>query len=536
MPVRPSGSRWRSTNATGCASRSRPISQRPRSRSRSARITASADSYWRGEGWHEGVKGIVASRLTNLYRVPSILFTIEDGVARGSGRSVGTVDLFRALEACSSVLTRFGGHAAAVGCTLPAEKIDEFRACFIAHLDTLPAEQFASETMVDAEVELEDVSVELGAEFALLEPFGHGNRQPLLASRGVFMNGRSKVGKTGNHLRFSAYDGAVTVPAIAFRCRDIDALVGHESAVDLAYELSVDEWRGKTRVQLMVREFHHRPASADAPAYELVEDLFAHADEILAREEYAGIEDAPSFHTKLAGVTFEGRQDVLGASGRRLAAAPRAPARESVRCQRHRLVRSPRGAGRLLQSPSRRGARAGDRRRSRLRRRGDGSHRGRGRPFARRERAWCHSETARRPRTSAARSESAAGLSSPRCRPPSSTPRSRARSSAIGALHDAQAESLARLAAGECTLTVMATGRGKSLIFHMHAARTALLGGKASVFVYPLRALVADQAFHLSEAFRGRRADRSHRHRRIESRANATTRSRGSRPASSTSC
>ncbi len=166
--------------------------------------------------------------------------------------------------------------------------------------------------MVDAEVELEDVSVELGAEFALLEPFGHGNRQPLLASRGVFMNGRSKVGKTGNHLRFSAYDGAVTVPAIAFRCRDIDALVGHESAVDLAYELSVDEWRGQTRVQLMVREFHHRPASPDAPAYELVEDLFAHADEILAREEYAGIEDAPSFHTKLAGVTFEGRQDVLG--------------------------------------------------------------------------------------------------------------------------------------------------------------------------------------------------------------------------------
>ncbi len=83
-----------------------------------------------GEGWHEGVKGIVASRLTNRYRVPSILFAIEDGVARGSGRSVGTVDLFRALEACSGLLTRFGGHAAAVGCTLPAEKIDEFRSLF----------------------------------------------------------------------------------------------------------------------------------------------------------------------------------------------------------------------------------------------------------------------------------------------------------------------------------------------------------------------------------------------------------------------
>ena len=131
-----------------------------------------------GEGWHEGVKGIVASRLTNLFRVPSILFAVEDGVARGSGRSVGTVDLFRALEACSDLLTRFGGHAAAVGCTLPAQDVDEFRARFLALSRHPPAEQFASATTVDAEVDLEDVSVELGAEFALLEPFGHGNRTP----------------------------------------------------------------------------------------------------------------------------------------------------------------------------------------------------------------------------------------------------------------------------------------------------------------------------------------------------------------------
>ena len=70
-----------------------------------------------GEGWHEGVKGIVASRLVNQYHVPAIVFTIADGIARGSGRSVGSVDLFRAVERCSDVLVRFGGHAGAVGVT-----------------------------------------------------------------------------------------------------------------------------------------------------------------------------------------------------------------------------------------------------------------------------------------------------------------------------------------------------------------------------------------------------------------------------------
>ena len=80
-----------------------------------------------GEGWHEGVKGIVASRIVNRYHVPTILFTIQDGIARGSGRSVGSVDLFRAVEQCSDLLVRFGGHAGAVGVTCEASRLDEFR-------------------------------------------------------------------------------------------------------------------------------------------------------------------------------------------------------------------------------------------------------------------------------------------------------------------------------------------------------------------------------------------------------------------------
>ena len=75
-----------------------------------------------GEGWHDGVKGIVASRVVNRYHVPAILFSISDGVAHGSGRSVGSVNLFEAVDRCQDLLVRFGGHAGAVGvrCKSPA--------------------------------------------------------------------------------------------------------------------------------------------------------------------------------------------------------------------------------------------------------------------------------------------------------------------------------------------------------------------------------------------------------------------------------
>ena len=453
-----------------------------------------------GEGWHEGVKGIVASRLCNLFKVPAIIFTVEDGVALGSGRSVGTVDLFRALESCEALLTRFGGHAAAVGCALPAAQLDAFRACLLGHLETLPAEQFVSEKCVDAEVELSQISVELGAEFALLEPFGHGNRTPLLATCGVFMNGRQRVGKLGNHYKFTAYDGVASVPAISFRCPNIDDLLCHDTAVDLVAEVNVDEWRGKTRVQLRVRDVFPRTARSDAPASELVDDLFDRADAILAREEYAGIEEAAAFHTKLAGVTFEGRQEILerlsaGAPLRLVrqpdnefdanACALFDPHGDQVGFFNRRLA--------AALAPAIDAGVAYDVEVTEVTGGDDSRSLGVNVLVSRRDAANAQENRAEQ---RAARRAELSQL----------TPEeldAELTSCFIGqrALHDAQATALAHLSAGESTLAVMATGRGKSLIFHLHAARTALRHGRASVFVYPLRALVADQAFHLEEAF-----------------------------------
>lgn len=454
-----------------------------------------------GEGWHDGVKGIVASRLAHRYAVPTFLFSIEDGVARGSARSVGSVDLFSAVSACEGVVDRFGGHEAAVGLALPAEKLEEFRTALLEHLDTVEAWRFETSLAVDTALELGEVDVELGAELALLEPFGHSNPRPMLSALGVFMNDRSRVGKEGNHLKFTAYDGVASVPAIAFRCKDIESRLGQDSPVDLAFELQVDEWRGRRRAQLIVRDVRLRAEPrADGPVADLLDELFAHAEQTVVREEYAGIDEAPSFHTKLAGVTFEERQEVLA---RLVPGAPLRLVREpgnvhdSNACAVHDVQGAQVGflnrrLAAVLASAMDAGV-AYDIEVSEVTGGDSGKALGVNVLVSRRDAALASLDDAA---LRARRRVELATLTQTELN-------ERLIREFIGdrKLHAAQVEALACLERGRNTLAVMATGRGKSLIFHLHAARLALHDAGASVFIFPLRALVADQAFHLTESF-----------------------------------
>lgn len=453
-----------------------------------------------GEGWHDGVKGIVASRIAQAYRVPAILFSIEDGVARGSGRSFGSVDLFAAVEAASARLDRFGGHEAAVGLSLRSDELELFRDELLAVLAEVPDERFIAPLSVDCEIELGEACVELGAEISMLEPFGHGNPRPVFVARGVFMNGRERVGKTGAHFKFTAYDGAASVPAILFRCDNIDELLLHDSAIDVAFNLDVDEWRGRRRAQLHVRQVVKHETGERGEVAEFLSDLFDRADEILSREQYAGIEDAPSFHTKLAGVSFEGRQDVVSAL------VPGAPLR-LVRQPDNEFdpnaiaVLDPRGEqvgflNRRLASvlaPALDAEVAYDIEVTDVTGGDDGKSRGVNVLLSRRDLVETADELAE------VREQARARFAA--LPPAELLPALRETFIGSASLHSAQVEALEHLSNGDSTLVVMATGRGKSLIFHLHAARIALLENKASVFVFPLRALVADQAYHLEQAF-----------------------------------
>lgn len=452
-----------------------------------------------GEGWHEGVKGIVASRLVNRFHVPAILFTISDGVARGSGRSIGSVDLFHAVEQCSDVLVRFGGHAGAVGVTCDVANLDAFRVRLGEVLEALPSEQFEVTDEVAAVTTLDELTVSSIDALERLQPFGQGNKRPLFAACGVSMRNRSRVGSDGSHLRFVATDGVTSVPAIMFRTPDVESACDYEGAVDLVFEAINETWQGRTKAKLMVKDILYRdtPVTGDEPT--LSDELFSRADEILSRDEYAGVAEATSFATKIMGVTFEGRQSVVRSlhEGEELlmehdtgnpvdenAIRFLSPSGEQVGFLRRQISAA---IAPLMD--------AGVEYRASVIQVTGGDE---GRSFG------VNVQVSRKDPTVEAGGEDHSSARSAReglARLDTDALTSELARRMIGS-HDllpAQAAVLDRLAVGRSALCVMATGRGKSLIFHIHAAREAIARGRASVFVFPLRALVADQAFHLSE-------------------------------------
>jgi len=462
-----------------------------------------------GEGWHEGVKGIVASRIVNRYHVPAILFSITNGIARGSGRSVGSVNLFHAVEQCSDLLVRFGGHSGAVGVTCEARNLDAFRSRLDEIMRKLPEEQFESRGEVAALVNLGELTCESIAALEVLQPFGQGNKKPLFGTRGVCMRNRARVGAAGNHLRFVATDGVSSVPAIMFRAPEIERANEHDGAVDLVFEAVNETWQGRTKPKLMVRDILYRdtPRALGAPSRKpqsFTDELFSRADEILSRDEYAGIGDATSFNTKVVGVSFEGRQSVVATLRPGQELSVRRDARNSVD-PNALAVDTPEGlqVGYLRRQISAVLAPLVD---------------GQGVSYTATVSEVTGGTNGRSLGVNVRVSRvDATSMITDEAREEALRERRRLSSLPYAVLTDelrrvmigdhrllpAQQAALDMLGSGQSTLAVMATGRGKSLIFHVHAAREALSRGRASVFVYPLRALVSDQAFHLTEVMGG---------------------------------
>ncbi len=359
-----------------------------------------------GEGWHEGVKGIVASRLVGIYGVPCLLFTIEDGEARGSGRSVGQVNLFKAVESCSDLLTRFGGHEAAVGVTLPAERLPQFAERLCEYMDALPEGAFHPLIEIDACVDLAELTLENVEKLEDLAPFGQEMRVPCYLARDVSLSNCRAVGAEKNHFSCTLTTGAASVAAIMFHCSDIEALMHTDSVVNAAFEVQIDEWRGRRTVKAMLKSLSPArtcpavAASLDPDSLSFVADLYATSDDELCADAPHSAEEVDAYEAA--------RAENRAFWERKAAEDPQGLEDEII----HALI--------------------GDR-----------------------------------------------------------------------PLHESQREVLEHLRNGRSVLAVMATGRGKSLTFQVHAARLALAQHKASVFVYPLRALIADQAFHLTEALEG---------------------------------
>jgi single-stranded-DNA-specific exonuclease len=207
-----------------------------------------------GEGWHEGVIGIVASRLVEKYNRPVVLIAGSDDEWKGSGRSVPAFDLHGGLAACAGHLARFGGHRAAAGLTIERDRIETFAGAFAAHADAaLSDEDLQPVTRVDAIVPGATLNLGLCTELGRLAPFGIGNPGVVLLVDGCELAALSTVGD-GKHLRFRVRQrGRDAGSAIAFGMGSQLDRLRSEGRYDVAFRLQENRWNGVVSPQLVVR-------------------------------------------------------------------------------------------------------------------------------------------------------------------------------------------------------------------------------------------------------------------------------------------
>ena len=202
------------------------------------------------EGWHPGVIGIVASRIVEEFSRPVIMIALEDGVGKGSGRSIPGFDLHSALVDCSDLLLRFGGHRAAAGITIATDQVGAFTHRFDQVVRArLTLDELVPVLRVDAEIELDQDTLDLETTLRHFEPFGVGNPAPVFAARNVTVFGSPRiVGRDGLKLTLVGSNGT-QLDAIGWGMADLAPEIRAGKALDVAFRLERDEYRGESRLQ-----------------------------------------------------------------------------------------------------------------------------------------------------------------------------------------------------------------------------------------------------------------------------------------------
>ena len=253
-----------------------------------------------GEDWHEGVIGIVASRLVERYHRPVVLVAGTDDLWKGSGRSIASFDLHGALGACSTHLERFGGHRAAAGLSIRPDQVEEFASAFAAHADAvLPDEELRPLTVVDAVLpRTRRLTLDLCAEVRRLAPFGLGNPAVTLLAPGCELGDLATVGE-GKHLRFRVRgeNGQDAGSAIAFRLGPQLDRFRRIGRYDVAFRLEENRWNGTVAPQLVVQRIFDTPERYEDLVRRFVAQWRDPPPDIAAVLEELGIGDgAPKRH------------------------------------------------------------------------------------------------------------------------------------------------------------------------------------------------------------------------------------------------
>ncbi len=204
------------------------------------------------KGWHQGVIGIAASRITEEFHRPVILLSFDGEVARGSARSIPAFDINRALSSCKDLLRAFGGHKQAAGLELEVKNISSFEERMNSSArEALTDNDFVPLLEIDAQVEFSEITFNLTQELETLEPFGYGNPEPLLGSKGLEVVSPRIV--KDNHLKMKLRQKSQSIDAIGFDMASWYENLRGDSAVDAVFTPSINEWEESRYLQLHLK-------------------------------------------------------------------------------------------------------------------------------------------------------------------------------------------------------------------------------------------------------------------------------------------
>lgn len=220
----------------------------------------------KGYEWHTGIIGIVASRIAEKYYRPTVILNIEDGVAKGSARSVGHFSIFDAMSSCKDLFSKFGGHEQAAGVSMPeenvaafTERVNEFAKAILTERDLIPV------LKVDGHILGRDVSYKLLDELELLEPFGLSNPKPQFVIEDLQVDKVMMIGKDKNHLKMIVHDQNRVFDSLCFGCEDKYGFVQSRDTVNMVAGLDRNSFRGVETIQLMIKDM--RKYNAYTPSY-----------------------------------------------------------------------------------------------------------------------------------------------------------------------------------------------------------------------------------------------------------------------------
>jgi single-stranded-DNA-specific exonuclease len=208
-----------------------------------------------GDGWHRGVIGIVASKLVDAFYKPTIVLSIEDGLAHGSCRSIPAFDMLGALDTCADLFQKYGGHKQAAGLTMEAARIPEFRERINAHgLDRLEPTDLMPKLRIDTALRFSGIDAKLIAGLEQMAPFGLANAKPVFDAAGVELIGAPRRIKE-RHLKMQLRQDGRMFSAMAWRSAEKAGLwEQHRQALRLAFSLDKQTFRGETTIELTVAD------------------------------------------------------------------------------------------------------------------------------------------------------------------------------------------------------------------------------------------------------------------------------------------